>query len=91
MTKDLFRKVTQPSLTLYYYKNEQEQDPEVKVSAMLKMNDQLATPDNLKETIDFTKEVVNVIGWSLTSKDVEGVYAAMKKFAIEKLGMKAMQ
>jgi pimeloyl-ACP methyl ester carboxylesterase len=91
MTKDLFRKVTQPSLTLYYYKNEQEQDPEVKVSAMLKMNDQLATPDNLKETIAFPNAGVHVIGCSLTSKDVEGVYAAMKKFAIEKLGMKAMQ
>ena len=90
MTKDLFRKVTQPSLTLYYYKNEQEQDPEVKVSAMLKMNDQLATPDNLKETVAFPNAGVHVIGCSMTSKDVEGVYSAMKKFAIEKLGMKAM-
>ncbi|MDZ7648637.1 MAG: hypothetical protein U5K54_16450 [Cytophagales bacterium] len=32
MNKDLFQKVKQPSLTLYYYRNEQEQDPEVKVS-----------------------------------------------------------
>jgi len=90
MTKDLFRKVTQPSLTLYYYKNETEQDPEVKVSAMLKMNDQLATPDNLKETIAFPNAGVHVIGCSLTSKDVEGVYSAMKKFSVEKLGMKAI-
>ena len=90
MKKDLFQKVTKPSLTLYYYKNETEQDPEVKVSAMLKMNDQLATPDNLKETIAFPNAGVHVIGCSLTSKDVEGVYAAMKKFAIEKLGMKAI-
>jgi len=90
MKKDLFQKVTKPSLTLYYYKNETEQDPEVKVSAMLKMNDQLATPDNLKETIAFPNAGVHVIGSSMTSKDVEGVYAAMKKFAIEKLGMKAI-
>lgn len=87
MTKDLFQKVKQPSLTLYYYKNEQEQDPEVKVSAMLKMNEQLATPENLKEAIAFPNAGVHVIGCSLTSNDVEGVYAAMKKFAVEKLGI----
>jgi pimeloyl-ACP methyl ester carboxylesterase len=88
MTKELFQKVKQPSLTLYYYKNEQEQDPEVKVRAMLKMNEQLATPNNLKEAIAFPNAGVHVIGCSMTSKDVEGVYAAAKKFAVEKLGMK---
>jgi pimeloyl-ACP methyl ester carboxylesterase len=88
MTKELFQKVKQPSLTLYYYKNEQEQDPEVKVRAMLKMNEQLATPNNLKEAIAFPNAGVHVIGCSMTSKDVEGVYAAVKKFAVEKLGMK---
>ena len=87
MTKELFQKVTQPSLTLYYYKNETEQDPEVKVSAMLKMNEQLATPDNLKEAIAFPNAGVHVIGCSMTSNDVEGVYSAIKKFAVEKLGM----
>ena len=44
MTKDLFQRIKQPSLSLYYYKNEEEQDPQVRVSAMLKMNEQLATP-----------------------------------------------
>ncbi len=90
MTKELFQKVKQPSLTLYYYKNEQEQDPEVKVRAMLKMNEQLATPNNLKEAIAFPNAGVHVIGCSMTSKDVEGVYAAAKKFAVEKLGMEVI-
>lgn len=87
MTKETFQKVKQPSLTLYYYKNEQEQDPEVKVSAMLEMNQYLGTPDDLKETLAFPKAAVHVIGCSMTSKDIEGVYQAMKKFAIEKLKM----
>lgn len=91
MIKKAFQKVVQPSLTLYYYKNEQEQDPEVKVSAMLEMNKQLGTPDDLKETVAFPNAGVHVIGCSLTSKDIEGVYAAMKKFAIEKLKMKHVE
>src|SRR5688500_6800195 len=38
MTRETFEGVRQPSLTLYYYKNEEEQDPQVKVSAMLEMH-----------------------------------------------------
>jgi esterase/lipase len=87
MTDDTFRKVTQPSLTLYYYKNEEEQDPEVKVSAMLEMHKALGTPENMKEELALPNTGFHVIGSSLTSKDIEGVSAAMEKFAIEKLKM----
>ncbi len=87
MTAETFSKVNQPSLTLYYYKNEQEQDPEVKVSAMLEMHKQLATPDSLKEIVSIPNAGAHVIGSSLTSKDVEGVYREMERFATEKLGM----
>ncbi len=51
MNAETFEKVKCPSLTLYYYKNEQAQDPQVKVSAMLKMNSQLSTPDDMKEMV----------------------------------------
>ncbi|MEO7992339.1 MAG: alpha/beta hydrolase [Chryseolinea sp.] len=88
MTKKTFAKIKQPSLTLYYYKNEEEQDPQVKVSAMLKMNEELGTPADMKEAIAFPNAGAHVIGSSMTSKDVEGVYDAMKKFAVEKLKMK---
>lgn len=88
MTKETFERVKQPCLTLYYYKDEQHQDPEVKVSAMLKMNEELGTPGNLKEAIAIPNAGAHVLGSSLVSKDVEGVYAAMQKFAVEKLGMK---
>ena len=85
MTDETFAKVKQPSLTLYYFKNEQAQDSEVKVSAMLEMNKALGTPDDMKEAIAMPKSEAHVIGSSLTSKDVDGVYAAIEKFAIEKL------
>ena len=88
MTKQTFERVKQPSLTLYYYKNEQEQDPEVKVSAMLEMNKELGTPDSLKEEKAIPTAEAHVIGGSLASKDVESVYHEMEKFAIEKLHLK---
>ena len=91
MTQKTFEKVKQPSLTLYYYKNEKEQDPEVKVSAMLEMNNQLATPPDMKEAIAFPNAGVHVIGCSMTSKDIEGVYQAIEKFAVDKLKMKKRQ
>jgi esterase/lipase len=87
MTDDTFRKVTQPSLTLYYYKNEEEQDPEVKVSAMLEMHKALGTPESLKEEKALPNTGFHVIGSSLTSRDIESVSQAIDEFAIEKLKM----
>lgn len=91
MTKETFQRVNQPCLTLYYYKDEANQDPEVKVSAMLEMNKQLRTPDNLKEIIAMPNAGAHVLGSSMTSKDVEGVYREMELFAIETLNMKPVQ
>jgi esterase/lipase len=85
MTEETFRRVRQPSLTLYYYKNETEQDPEVRVDAMLKMNSQLGTSEEFKETVAIPEAAAHVIGSSMTSKDVESVYAAIEKFATSKL------
>ncbi len=88
MNRETFEKVKCPSLTLYYYKNEQEQDPEVKVSAMLEMNEFLATPDSLKIIIAIPNAGAHVLGSSLASKDVAGVYKNIEKFAIRKLHLK---
>lgn len=88
MIKSTFERVTCPSLTLYYYKNEEEQDKTVKVSAMLEMNKQLGTPDSLKAAVAIPNAGFHVMGSYLVSKDLETVSAEAKKFAIEKLGMK---
>ena len=89
MHKKTFQRVRQPSLTLYYYKNEEEQDPQVRVSAMLEMHEQLATPDSLKVATAMPRAEAHVLGCSMTSKDVEGVYSEIEKFAIQKLHMAA--
>lgn len=91
MNEETFSKITQPVLTLYYYKSEEEQDPEVKVSAMLIMHEQLGTPDSLKAATAIPNAGAHVLGSPMTSKDVEGVYAEMKKFVEEKLRLKPQE
>lgn len=85
MNKRTFERVVQPCLTLYYYKSDDEQDPEVKVEAMLEMMDQISTPDAEKRAVAMPEAGAHVLGSSLVSKDVEGVYAEMEKFATEVL------
>lgn len=80
MTKALFEKVKQPVLMLYYYKNEQQQDPVVRVDAMLKMFDELGTPLALKQKIALPKAANHVIGSAITSKNILGVQHAMDGF-----------
>jgi len=87
MVKSTFEKVKCPSLTLYYYKNEQEQDPTVKVSAMLEMNKDLGTPLDLKSAVAIPNAGAHVIGSYLTSKDLKSVEEQIEKFAVEKLKM----
>jgi pimeloyl-ACP methyl ester carboxylesterase len=88
MTTETFRKVNQPCLTLYYYKNEAEQDPEVRVDAMLKMHDEILTPSDMKVAVAIPNAQAHVIGSSLTSKAVPEVYREIEKFAIEKLKLR---
>lgn len=85
MTPELFAKVKQPVLLLYYYKNEVEQDPVVRVDAMLKMYDELGTPAAQKEKIALPNAGNHVIGSAITSKDVPGVEKAMDGFIKRRL------
>jgi esterase/lipase len=91
MNQSTFEKVKCPSLTLYYYKNEQEQDPTVKVSAMLEMHQQLGTPENLKVAVAIPNAGNHVLGSHLVPGDHQAVSEAARKFAIEKLNMKLKQ
>lgn len=88
MNQTLFEKVTCPSLTMYYYKSETEQDPTVKVSAMLEMHAQLGTPENLKMAVPVPEAGGHVIGSHLVSKDIATVIQTANQFAVDKLGMK---
>lgn len=91
MTPQTFSKVTCPSLTLYFFKNEQEQDPVVKVSAMIEMNKQLATADSLKVMVPIPNAGGHVLGSHIGSGDVAAVSKAVNDFAIEKLTLTPRQ
>jgi len=87
MSKELFQRIKQPSLTIYYYKSEEEQDPQVKVSEMLKMNEEISTPEHLKAAVNVPTAGAHPLGSSLASKDIEAVYLQIEKFAIDKLNL----
>jgi len=80
MTKTVFEKVKQPVLMLYYYKNSLEQDPVVKVDAMLKMFDQLGTKPELKRKIAIPNGGNHVLGSYITSKDLPSVEISIDNF-----------
>jgi esterase/lipase len=85
MTPELFGKVKQPVLMLYYYKNEKEQDPVVRVDAMLKMFDELGTPTEQKQKIAIPNARNHVLGSAITSKDIPSVQKGMDGFIAERL------
>ncbi len=85
MNASTFNKVKCPSLTIYYYKNEQEQDPTVSVSAMREMNRELSTPADLKVEKAIPGAGVHVIGSRLVSKDLPAVERALSDFGIDVL------
>src|SRR6186997_3178420 len=83
MKESTFKKVTQPSLLLYYFKDKDHQDPVVKVSAMKRMFLQLGTAGNLKREVAIPNAGDHVLASPIRSKDVETVKNEVDKFAIE--------
>jgi hypothetical protein len=83
MKPSLFEKVKQPVLMMYYYKDEKNQDPVVKVSAMQKMFRHLGTPDSLKKEIAVPNAGDHVITSSIKSKDFQTVATETEKFATD--------
>jgi esterase/lipase len=88
MKSSTFQKVEQPTLLLYYYKDEDHQDDVVKVSAMKRMFRDLGTPINQKMEIPIPNAGDHVIGSSIKSKDYKSVEEACYKFAEAILKMK---
>jgi esterase/lipase len=85
MNNSVFEKIKQPMLMLYYYKNEQEQDPVVKVSAMKKMYHAVGTPDSLKREMALPNTGNHVLASPIKSKDVASVEKACIEFATQVL------
>lgn len=70
MNKELFKKVHQPTLTLYYFKDEQHQDNVVKVSAIREMMSEISTPNPLKKQVAIPNAGNHVLGSPIVSKDI---------------------
>lgn len=90
MKKETFEKIKQPLLTLYYYKNEKEQDPVVKVSAMKEMFEQVNTPATLKRMVPIPNAGNHVLGSPIQSKDIVSVEKEAAKFLMEVMGLKVV-
>ena len=84
MTKETFQKVHQPTLVLYYYKDEANQDKVVKVSAIKKMLSEISTPENLKKGIAIPNAGDHVLASPIVSKDIIMVEKETKAF-LEKI------
>jgi hypothetical protein len=73
MVTATFGAVRQPVLALYYFKDENNQDKVVKVSAIQKMMQELGTPDSLKRSVAMANAGNHVLASPIVSKDVSGV------------------
>jgi pimeloyl-ACP methyl ester carboxylesterase len=80
MTPATYAKVKQPTLMLYYYKDEKHQDDVVKVSAMLDMFNQLGTPASKKLAIPMPNTGDHVIASTFKSGDAAGVQQQIELF-----------
>ncbi|MBO9565049.1 MAG: alpha/beta hydrolase [Niastella sp.] len=80
MDKATFEKVKQPTLLLYYFKDEVHQDSVVKVSAALKMLDELGTPAASKRSVAMPNTGNHVMGSWIKSHDVAGVEREITDF-----------
>lgn len=83
MNKNTFKKIKQPTLLLYYYKDEKHQDPVVKVSAMKEMFAELGTADSLKMQQALPNTGDHVIASFIKSNDIAGVEKATRQFLQE--------
>ena len=91
MKESTFKKVTQPTLMLFYFKDKDHQDPVLKVSSMKRMFAQLATPDSLKRQVPIPNADNHVLASPIKSKDTESVKKEIENFAIEILRLHPVQ
>jgi len=85
---EIYTKIKQPVLMLYYYKDETHQDATVKIDVMLQMFDQLGTSNKLKRKVAFPEAGNHVIACPALSKAVPAVTRETFRFAKEILHMK---
>lgn len=91
MTPSTFSEIKQPLFLGYYYKNEEEQDPVVSITAMQTMFQQIATPPAQKQEVAFPSVGDHILASYLKSKDLDTVRTATFSFAEEVLRLVPLQ
>jgi len=87
MHENTFEKVNCPSLTLYYFKDQQHQDDVIDVSVIPPMHGALGTPDSLKEIRALPSPGDHVIASDIKSDNWEVVLRESIQFCRETLGL----
>ena len=87
MKASTFKKITQPLLLMYYYKDKDHQDDVVRVDAMLDMYEQIQTPHSLKMKQAMPEAGDHVIGSHLKSKQIDGVISTSANYMQQVLKM----
>jgi hypothetical protein len=87
MKAKTFKKITQPVFIGYYYKDEDNQDKQVSVSAILWMYDNLGTAPEKKVKVAFPDAGDHVIGCDLINPRWMEVYTATAEFLTKTVGL----
>jgi len=88
VNEETFSKVTAPVFLGYYYKDDDNQDKTVRVDAMLRMYEQLSTPDHKKVKAAFPEAGDHAIACEMFSGSVDRVLAETIDFGKEVLRLK---
>ncbi|HUR12261.1 MAG TPA: alpha/beta hydrolase [Flavitalea sp.] len=91
MTPEIFAKVNQPALMLYYYKDDVHQDSVVKVSAMKQMFSELGTPAQARREHAIPMAGDHVIGSYIRSKDLATVEKEIENFLTDVIKIRTLQ
>lgn len=87
MKPKVFKEVEQPVFVGYYYKDKENQDKTVSVSAILWMYDHLGTGADKKVAVAFPDAGAHVIGCDLTNPNWKKVYDATESYLIKTVGL----
>jgi esterase/lipase len=91
MTANTFAQINQPTLVLYYYKDEKNQDKVVKVSAMKEMFEQLSTVAEQKKMVAIPNTGSHVLGSPIVSHDIISPQNEIALFLSNVMQLKAVQ
>ena len=90
-TEETFKQITCPVLNGVYFRDEENQDPVVRVSAVREMHKNLSTPPDQKVLVTFPNANTHVIASGIKSESIPQVMAALDAFAQNQLEMSQVQ